>query len=410
MESVLNKRIPVLRFKDDRGEEYPKWEFKTLGEVGEVIGGGTPDTNDPKLWSGSIIWFTPVEINEKYSSRSIRKISMKGLKQSSAKILPAGAVLLTTRATIGKVTITTNECTTNQGFQSFVVNGSNFSNEFLYYWLTKNVNEFIRRANGSTYLEVSGKTIKKIVYSVPTLIEQQKIADFLSSIDTRIEQLEKKKSLLEQHKKGLMQKLFSQEIWFRDERGEEYPEWDKESLGNIANFSKGKGIAKNDVVSDGDVRCIRYGELYTHYGATVSKVRSRTNLPIEKLELGQINDVLIPASGETALDIATVTCLTTENIALGGDINIVRSDQNGVFLAYYLISKKKDIAKLAQGISVIHLYSTQLKTLVLNIPSKPEQQKIANLLSSIDRKIELIKKQIDQTRVFKNGLLQQMFV
>lgn len=161
MESVLNKRIPVLRFKDDRGEEYPEWEIKTLGEVGEVIGGGTPDTSNPKLWSGSIFWFTPVEINEKYSSRSIRKISMKGLKQSSAKILPAGAVLLTTRATIGKVTITTNECTTNQGFQSFVVNGSKFSNEFLYYWLTKNVNEFIRRANGSTYLEVSGKGWRK---------------------------------------------------------------------------------------------------------------------------------------------------------------------------------------------------------------------------------------------------------
>ena len=203
MNSVSNRRIPSLRFKDDRGNQYSEWETKALGEVGEVIGGGTPDTRNQNLWNGSIFWYTPVEIDKKYSSHSIRKISQKGLKQSSAKILPTGAVLLTTRATIGKVTITTNECTTNQGFQSFVVDESNYSNEFLYYWLTKNVSEFIRRANGSTYLEVSGKEIKKISYCVPTLIEQQKIAEFLSSVDTRIEQLERKRSLLEQYQERL---------------------------------------------------------------------------------------------------------------------------------------------------------------------------------------------------------------
>ena len=196
---------------------------------------------------------------------------------------------------------------------------------------------------------------------------------------------------------------------FKDDRGEEYPEWTKDSLGNIANFRKGKGISKGDVVNDGNVRCIRYGELYTHYGATVSRVLSRTNLPIDQLEFGLINDVLIPASGETALDIATVTCLTTENVALGGDINIVRSDQNGIFLAYYLISKKKDIARLAQGISVIHLYSTQLKTIVLNIPSKPEQQKIADFLSSTDTRIEQLKKKKTLFEQFKKGLLQKLF-
>ncbi len=353
MESVSHKRVPVLRFQDVQGEEYPGWLEKTLGQIGKIISGGTPDTTIPRFWDGSIYWYTPVEINEKYSSQSIRMISNKGLKRSSAKVLPAGAVLLTTRATIGKVTIATNECTTNQGFQSFVVDMSKFSNEFLYYWLINNKNEFIRRANGSTYLEVSGREIRKIPILVPVLKEQQKIADFLSSIDTRIEQLEKKKALFEQYKKGLMQKLFSQEIRFRDDQGKEYPEWEKEPLGNIAKFSKGKGISKGDVVSDGNVGCIRYGELYTHYGATASRVLSRTNLSIDQLEFGRTNDVLIPASGETALDIATVTCLTTENIALGGDINIIRSDQNGIFLAYYLISKKKDIARLAQGISVI---------------------------------------------------------
>ena len=166
-------------------------------------------------------------------------------------------------------------------------------------------------------------------------------------------------------------------------------------MGNLASFSKGKGISKNDVLSNGSVECIRYGELYTHYGAIISKVLSRTNLPIDELVLGQRNDVIIPSSGETALGIATVACITIENIALGGDINIVRSDQNGIFLAYYLISKKKDIARLAQGISVIHLYNKQLKTLILNIPSKSEQQEIASFLSAVDKKFEQLSRKKD---------------
>ena len=196
---------------------------------------------------------------------------------------------------------------------------------------------------------------------------------------------------------------------FKDDGGEEYPKWDEETLGNIAGFSKGKGISKDDVIKDGNVRCIRYGELYTHYGTAVSRVLSRTDVPIDKLVLGRENDVLIPASGETAFDIASVVCLTTDNIALGGDINIIRSNQNGIFLAYYLISKKKAIARLAQGISVIHLYSKQLKTLALSIPSKPEQHKIANFLSSVDTRIGQLEKKRSLLEQYKKSLMQKLF-
>ncbi len=385
--AASQQNSPVLRFIDELGNQFPKWRQANLGDILSVRYGKEHkhlrDGDIPVLGTGGII------------------------RYANSALYNQPSVLIGRKGTID-----------NPQFieQPFWAVDTVFYSEIS----TSNVPYFVYlivlRINWKRYNEATGlpslnvNSINGIRVSIPSKPEQQKIADFLSSIDNRIEQLEKKKALFEQYKKGLMQKLFSQEIRFRDDQGKEYPGWEKEPLGNVAKFSKGKGISKGDVVSDGNVGCIRYGELYTHYGATASRVLSRTNLSIDQLEFGRTNDVLIPASGETALDIATVTCLTTENIALGGDINIIRSDQNGIFLAYYLISKKKDIARLAQGISVIHLYSTQLKMLVLNIPSKPEQQKIAKLLSSIDRKIEFLRETIDKTREFKKGLLQQMFV
>ncbi|GAK99635.1 type I restriction-modification system specificity subunit S [Nonlabens ulvanivorans] len=182
-------------------------------------------------------------------------------------------------------------------------------------------------------------------------------------------------------------------------------------MGEVATFKKGKSISKSDIVENGDLECIRYGELYTEYGEVISNIKSRTNLTAEKLILSIENDVLIPASGETQLDIATASCVLKNGVALGGDLNIIRSNCNGIFLSYYLNNKKKiDIAKLAQGNSVVHLYNSQLQTLKLEIPSLKEQQKIASYLNAQDDKIEAVQVQIEQTQVFKKGLLQQLFV
>lgn len=120
--------------------------------------------------------------------------------------------------------------------------------------------------------------------------------------------------------------------------------------------------------------------------------------------------MIIPASGETQIDIATASCVVKSGIALGGDLNIIRSKTNGVFLAYYLNSaKKKAIAKVAQGISVVHLYASQLKTLKINIPMFSEQQKIADCLSSIDELIEAQTQKLDTLKAHKKGLMQQLF-
>ena len=186
--------------------------------------------------------------------------------------------------------------------------------------------------------------------------------------------------------------------------------WDKHNLGEIANFSKGKGIAKADISPDGKTECIRYGELYTTYSETISEVISKTNVNIEELVLSEANDVIIPASGETQIDIATASCVLRAGIALGGDLNIIKTKNDGVFLSYYLNSKKKlNIASLAQGISVVHLYASQLSLLELNLPTIPEQQRIATFLTAVDSKLQALKKKRSLLEEYKKGVMQKLF-
>ena len=186
--------------------------------------------------------------------------------------------------------------------------------------------------------------------------------------------------------------------------------WEEKLLGKISNFSKGKGISKSDIVKDGTLECIRYGELYTIYNEVISDIRSKTNLDKNNLVLSEYNDVIIPASGETQIDIATASCILKDNIALSGDLNIIKTNENGIFVAYYLNSNKKiDIAKLSQGISVVHLYSSQLKSLKLNLPQKPEQQKIATFLTAIDKKIEQLTEKEKHLQAYKKGVMQKIF-
>ena len=185
--------------------------------------------------------------------------------------------------------------------------------------------------------------------------------------------------------------------------------WENTQLGDIAKFSKGKGISKSEIDENGALECIRYGELYTHYGEVIEEILSKT-AALDGLVLSKKNDVIIPASGESQLDIAKASCVLKSGIALGGDLNIIRTKQNGVFLSYYLNSEKKlDIAKLAQGNSVVHLYSSQLSKLDLNIADLPEQTKIADFLSSVDEKIKTLTKMKTLLEEYKKGVMQRLF-
>ncbi len=253
-------------------------------------------------------------------------------------------------------------------------------------------------------LNINKKYFFELPIIKPSLKEQQKIAQILSTWDSAISKQEALIKAKEQLKKGLMQKLLSGEVRFEGFDGE----WEDVRFGDVATFHKGKGISKNDI-SDTGIECIRYGELYTKYNESIEKVYSKTSLEKSDLVLSQGNDILIPASGETAIDLATASCVLKKGIALGGDINIIRTDISGIFLSYYLntIAKIK-IASLAQGISVIHLYSSQLKSLKINLPPLKEQQKIAQVLSTADKEIELLKEELEALKEQKRGLMQRL--
>lgn len=187
-------------------------------------------------------------------------------------------------------------------------------------------------------------------------------------------------------------------------------EWKEKTLGSISSFSKGKGLSKDDIDKNGVLECIRYGELYTNYNETIRNVISRTNINVKELVLSQNGDVIIPASGETQIDIATASCILKDGVALGGDINIIRSNADGVFLAFYLNNKKRiDIARLSQGISVVHLYASQLKSLAIFYPLLIEQQKIASFLTSVDERIQQLTKKKELLEKYKKGIMQKIF-
>lgn len=187
-------------------------------------------------------------------------------------------------------------------------------------------------------------------------------------------------------------------------------EWQVRNLGDISIFAKGKSLSKNDISKTGQTEAIRYGELYTRYGEVIKHVHSRTDLDTNNLELSIHNDIIIPASGETNIDIATASCVLRDGVVLGGDLNVIRTENNGVFLSYYLnSSKKNDIARLAQGNSVVHLYSSSLSKLTLNLPSNEEQQKIAEFLTNVDERIELQNKKVKLLQKYKKGIMQKIF-
>ena len=184
--------------------------------------------------------------------------------------------------------------------------------------------------------------------------------------------------------------------------------WQDTTLNDIATFTKGKDISKNDI-SDEGIECVRYGELYTKYGELIYDIDSKTNLNKNELILSNKNDILIPCSGETAIDLATASCIQKENVAIGGDITIIQTNQYAPFITYYLNQKKNEIARFAQGVSIVHLYSKDFKALKMKIPSINEQKKIISLLEIITNKEQLLKQKYQYYQNFKKYLMQQIF-
>ena len=188
-------------------------------------------------------------------------------------------------------------------------------------------------------------------------------------------------------------------------------EWKEERLSEIADIYKGAGISK-DQLSDNGEPCILYGELYTKYKTeTITEVISRTDIDNTKLVRSKANDVIIPCSGETAEDIATARCVIKDGILLGGDLNIIRlHNYDGSFVSYQLNGKRKyDIAKVAQGVSVVHLYGEHLKGVKTVNPCLAEQKKISRFLSLLDERIAVQNRLIDRLQSLMIGLNNSLY-
>ena len=187
-------------------------------------------------------------------------------------------------------------------------------------------------------------------------------------------------------------------------------EWVETTLGKISEITKGSGISKDQLSEQGSP-CILYGELYTKYKSEIiDEVYSRTELDSSSLVKSKANDVIIPCSGETAIDISTARCVPFNNILLGGDLNIIRlKHDDGGFFAYQLNgARKKDIARVAQGVSVVHLYGENLKQIRVYHPNIEEQKKITRLLSLIDERIATQNKIIEKLQSLIKGLAAQL--
>ncbi|HDD0446749.1 TPA: restriction endonuclease subunit S [Staphylococcus aureus] len=189
-------------------------------------------------------------------------------------------------------------------------------------------------------------------------------------------------------------------------------EWEEKKLGEVATFAKGKLGAKKDVSQNG-VPVILYGELYTKYGAIVSKIFSKTDIPENKLKMAKKNDVLIPSSGETAIDIATASCIyLNKGVAVGGDINILTPQkQDGRFISLSINGiNKNELSKYAQGKTVVHLYNNDIKNFKIAFPSEFEEQvRIGNFFSKLDRQIELEEQKLELLQQQKKGYMQKIF-
>ena len=188
-------------------------------------------------------------------------------------------------------------------------------------------------------------------------------------------------------------------------------EWKEERMADIADLYKGTGISKDQLSDDGEP-CILYGELYTKYKSeTIREVVSKTNIDNTKLVRSKANDVIIPCSGERAEDIATARCVLNGNILLGGDLNIIRlHGYDGAFMSYQLNGKRKyDIAKVAQGVSVVHLYGEHLKGVKTINPCLEEQKKIAGLLALLDERITTQNKIIEDLKKLKSAIIEKHY-
>ena len=391
--------VPNLRFPEFEGE----WEECKLGDVAMVVGGGTPDTNNHKYWNGDIQWFTPSEIGrDKYVTNSLRTISEEGLNKSSAKLLPIGTILLSSRATVGECSINKVECTTNQGFQSLIPK-EYFSKEFVFYLMQTKRKELIRKSCGSTFLEISANEVRKIKIAVPTSKEQEKISKLLALLDERISTQNKIIEDLKKLKCAIIENVLNN---CHD---------NKMRLGDVGIYIRGLTYSSKDVVEQKGTIVMRSNNIVSGGMLDYCNNIVRVNKQISQEQQLQNGDIVIcMANGSSALVGKTSfydgKCLYP--ITVGAFCGIYRSKMPITKWLFQTNRYHRNIWNSLQGGNgaIANLNGEDILRMSFPTPDKSTIGHCIKLLSSLDL---LIKNNVSLYAMFsqqKEYLLQQMFI
>ncbi|WP_425075729.1 restriction endonuclease subunit S [Psychroserpens sp. S379A] len=285
--------------------------------------------------------------------------------------------------------------------------------KYLYQYLhtEKFVNKVLVRCTGTSYPAINSTDLSKISINIPNITEQQKIASFLTDVDAKITQLTKKKALLEQYKKGLMQKIFSQELRFKDKNDNEFPKWVEKKLGDLLktivdNRGKTPPIEKTGIplieINSIKNRFVDYRLVSKFVSENVYKEWFRKYL--------QDGDLLFSTVGKTA-----ICAIYKQDVlsAIAQNLVGLRFEKENFNFMYYLLTENKNnnkFKRIEMGAVQPSVKVSQMINIVFSIPCIEEQTQIANFLSDIDVKLEALNAKIEQSKVFKKGLLQKMFV
>ena len=379
-----------------------EWVTKSINDLAVVIGGGTPDTTVKSYWDGEIQWFTPSEIGKnKYVDSSLRTITEVGLNNSSAKLLPPNTILLSSRATIGECSLSLRECATNQGFQCLVSKKCNV--DFLYYLIQTKKKDLIRKSCGSTFLEISANEVRKIQVSVPSDVEQQKIAELLSLIDERIATQNK---IIEKYE-SLIQAI----IYQKKTDGIRKGNWQKTELSEVLKERTEKNINDYTVcsvsLSQGVINQIEY--LGRSFAA---KETSHYNV----VKYGDIVYTKSP-TGDFPYGIVKRSYIKNA-VAVSPLYGVYKpiNDNIGVILHFYFMQSNNAFNYLHPLIqkgakNTINITNTRFLENSIPLPkTENEAVYIANALTSIQTKIDTEKNLLRSYEKEKQYLLRQMFI
>lgn len=393
--------VPNLRFQGFKGA----WDEKTLGDLSEISSGGTPSRSNPLFWNGDIPWVSTTLIDFNIIYDTEERITEEGLKKSSAKLFPKGSLLMAMYGqgkTRGKIAVLGIEACTNQACASIITNKNILDSLFLFQNLSKRYEEIRDLSNQGGQQNLSGTIIKGIKISFPTLIEQERIAAFLSLIDDRIATQNKIIEQLETLMQGLREKVFTQKMRFRDDDGGEFAEWEGKTLGDVAEITMGQSPESNSYNTEG------VGMPLIQGNADIKNRKSNPrNYTTDPTKICEIGDIILTVRAPVG-----ATAKSYHNACIGRGVCSIKNNSKSTidFLYQYLLDYEPKWVRLEQGSTFTAISGSDIKSIEIAIPSVEEQTKIANLLSVIDEKIEAEKKILVQYEALKIYLLQNLFI